>query len=66
VGSGIADQEYSAVEAGLGSRGEILGAADLVLQVRGLGANPESGQIDLDLLRPGQTLVGMHEPLWRP
>ncbi|HUP25385.1 MAG TPA: Re/Si-specific NAD(P)(+) transhydrogenase subunit alpha [Thermoanaerobaculia bacterium] len=66
VGSGIADQEYSAVEAGLGSRSEILRAADLVLQVRGLGANPDSGRIDLDLLRPGHTLVGMHEPLWRP
>lgn len=40
--------------------------ADVVLQVRALGANPEAGRGDLELLRPGQVLVGMCDPLGNP
>ena len=40
--------------------------ADIVLQVRALGANPVQGRGDLDLLRPGQTLIGLCDPLGSP
>jgi NAD(P) transhydrogenase subunit alpha len=45
------------------SRNEVFGSADVILYVRGLGANPEAGKADLELLKDGQTLVGMLEPL---
>jgi NAD(P) transhydrogenase subunit alpha len=44
------------------SRDEAFGA-DLLLQVRTLGANPDAGREDLDRYRPGQIVVGMGEPL---
>jgi len=37
--------------------------ADAILQVRALGANPEHGAADVELLREGQTLFGNFEPL---
>jgi NAD(P) transhydrogenase subunit alpha len=40
--------------------------ADVVLQVRTLGANLVQGRADLDLLRPGQVLIGMCDPLGSP
>ena len=45
------------------SRGEVFSSADVVLQVRALGANLEHGRGDLDLMRRGQLVVGMFEPL---
>jgi NAD(P) transhydrogenase subunit alpha len=44
-------------------RAEVFAKADVILQVRGYGANPEQGAADLELVRSGQTLIGMHEPL---
>jgi NAD(P) transhydrogenase subunit alpha len=41
-------------------------AADCLCQVRLLGANPKEGHADLPLLRPGQTLIGMCDPLGAP
>jgi NAD(P) transhydrogenase subunit alpha len=41
-------------------------AADIVLQVRAAGANPQAGKADLELLRPGQVLIGMCDPLGTP
>jgi NAD(P) transhydrogenase subunit alpha len=38
----------------------------MILYVRGLGANPEAGKPDLDLMKKGQVLVGMFEPLSEP
>lgn len=40
--------------------------ADVVLQVRTFGANPEAGKADLDLMRAGQTWIGMCDPLGNP
>jgi NAD(P) transhydrogenase subunit alpha len=45
------------------SRAEIFSQADVIFQVRGLGANPKEGKADLDLLKKNQILVGMFEPL---
>ncbi|RME36566.1 MAG: Re/Si-specific NAD(P)(+) transhydrogenase subunit alpha [Planctomycetota bacterium] len=47
-------------------RAEIFREADVVLQVRGLGANPEAGADDLEHMRPGLMLVGMFDPLGSP
>jgi len=41
-------------------------AADLILQVRAAGANSVSGDDDLPLIRSGQTIVGMVDPLGEP
>jgi NAD(P) transhydrogenase subunit alpha len=62
--AGFPDAEY--VEKGVrlaGSREEVFRTAEVILQVRGLGANPETGAADLALLRPGQTAIGFGEPL---
>ena len=40
--------------------------ADVILQVRSAGANPEAGKADLDRFREGQLLVGMCDPLGAP
>jgi len=47
----------------LASRAALFEAAELLVQVRGLGANPEAGAQDLPLYRPGQAIVGSLEPL---
>lgn len=40
--------------------------ADLILQVRSLGANPEAGKADLGHLRSGHIVIGMCDPLGSP
>jgi NAD(P) transhydrogenase subunit alpha len=62
--SGFPDSEYT--EKGVrvaGSRAEVFQRAEVILQVRGVGANPETGAADLALLRRGQTAIGFGEPL---
>jgi len=62
--AGFLDDEYSAKGAKVVSgRAEVFQKADLIAQVRALGANPEQGKADLDLIRDGQAVVGMCEPL---
>jgi len=61
--AGFPDAEYSDKGARLASRAEVFGTADVVLQVRGPGANPENAAPDLALLRRGQTAIGFGEPL---
>lgn len=60
--AGFPDAEYQAKGAALGSRSDAF-SADVILQVRALGANPEAGRADLNLLRQGQTVIGFCEPL---
>ncbi|HIN94800.1 MAG TPA: Re/Si-specific NAD(P)(+) transhydrogenase subunit alpha [Planctomycetes bacterium] len=43
-----------------------LAAADAVIQIRSLGANPDQGRGDLDLFRSGQVVLGMCDPLGNP
>jgi NAD(P) transhydrogenase subunit alpha len=47
----------------VGSRAEVFKSADVILQVRGLGANPEQGRADLEHFRRGQMLIATFEPL---
>jgi NAD(P) transhydrogenase subunit alpha len=62
--AGFLDEEYSAKGAKVVSgRAEVFEKADLMAQVRALGANPEQGKADLDHIRNGQAVVGMCEPL---
>ncbi len=44
-------------------RAELFRRADIVIQVRAFGANPDTGKMDLELLRPGQVVVGFLDPL---
>ena len=61
--AGYPDEQYTARGAKLASRAEIFEQADIVLQFRSLGANPEAGRADLPRLRAGQILIGLGEPL---
>jgi NAD(P) transhydrogenase subunit alpha len=63
--AGCPDTEYQEAGAQLvASRTELFARADILLQVRTAGANPQFGD-DLPLLREGQILIGLIEPLWR-
>ncbi|REJ86277.1 MAG: Re/Si-specific NAD(P)(+) transhydrogenase subunit alpha [Acidobacteria bacterium] len=69
-GAGYSDAEFEQAGARCSSdRAELIGSGDVVLQVRGLGANPEAGQADLELFERGpaeQISIAQHDPLWRP
>jgi NAD(P) transhydrogenase subunit alpha len=62
--AGFLDDEYSAKGAKVVSgRAEVFQNADAIAQVRALGANTEQGRADLELMRDGQAIIGMCEPL---
>jgi NAD(P) transhydrogenase subunit alpha len=45
------------------NRSELFKRADVITQVRALGANPEIGRSDLELLRAGQIVIATCDPL---
>ncbi len=62
--AGYPDAAFEAVGAKiLATRKEVFEAADVVTQVRTLGANTNAGQSDLDLVRDGQVVLGLSDPL---
>ena len=62
--AGFIDEAYADKGAKiLDSRKEVFAAADIIVQVRTFGSNPDKGKDDLELLRPGQVLVGFSDPL---
>jgi NAD(P) transhydrogenase subunit alpha len=61
--AGFPDELYVARGARIANRQDVFEQADIIAQVRCLGANPEAGRADLPSLRPGQTLIGFAEPL---
>lgn len=63
VRAGFPDAEYTSKKAAVASRDEVFATADVLLQVRSPGANPECGRADLARMRPGQTVIGFGEPL---
>jgi NAD(P) transhydrogenase subunit alpha len=65
LAAGFLDEEYTRAGASLGDRAEAF-AADVLLQVRALGASPATWEQDLALTRSGQTLVALLDPLWAP
>lgn len=63
AGAGFLDELYKARSARIGTRAEVFAEADIIAQVRSLGANPQVGRADLALLRTGQLVIGFGEPL---
>ncbi len=62
--AGFPDKDYADKGASVAaSRAEVFGAADVVLQVRAGGSNPEAGQADLPLMKSGQAIIAFLEPL---
>jgi NAD(P) transhydrogenase subunit alpha len=67
VDAGFADAAYSGKGAQIASdRDDLFRRADVVVQVRALGANPVTGSPDVERLRAGQTLVASVDPLSEP
>lgn len=65
--AGFADVDYQAKDVEIiADRKAVIDQADVVLQVRTLGANSEAGRSDLELLRPGQIVIGCCDPLNNP
>jgi NAD(P) transhydrogenase subunit alpha len=64
LAAGFPDSAYTEKGARVaGGRAEAFAQAEVVLQVRGYGANPERGAADLPHLRRGMTLIALFEPL---
>jgi NAD(P) transhydrogenase subunit alpha len=64
MAAGFSDREYEERGARMArTRAEVFEAADVLLQVRALGASPEAGREDLAMIRAGQTVIGFCEPL---
>ncbi len=62
--AGFPDKEYGGKGVTIvPSRAEVFGGSDVVLQVRAGGSNPEAGQADLALMKPGQAIIAFLEPL---
>ena len=64
--AGYTDQQYLGKGAKIVPTRDEVFAADIVLQVRAAGANPESGRADLELYRQGQVVIGSCDPLGSP
>src|SRR4030067_1165014 len=63
--AGFADEQYAAHGAEIGNRERVF-QADIVVQVRTCGANPELGRDDIHRFKPNQVIVGMAGPLVCP
>jgi len=61
--AGFPDQEYADAGAKVVASRDEAFQADIVLQVRTLGANPDAGRDDLSRMREGQVVVGHADPL---
>ncbi|MFN8177450.1 MAG: Re/Si-specific NAD(P)(+) transhydrogenase subunit alpha [bacterium] len=66
VAAGHPDADYQKQGAKIVSRQELFGTADVLLQVRTFGTNPEVGRADLPMLRPEQVVIGTADPLSNP
>lgn len=63
LAAGYSDAEYTDKGATVGKREEVFAKSDVILQVRGLGANPDAGKKDEKLFKDGQVVIGFQEPL---
>jgi NAD(P) transhydrogenase subunit alpha len=63
VEAGFPDQLYISRGVRVASREEVFREADIIAQVRCLGANPVAGRSDLFRFRADQSLIGFGEPL---
>ncbi|MCH8859252.1 MAG: ATP-binding protein, partial [Proteobacteria bacterium] len=64
--AGYADQAYRDKGAEvIADRAGVFAAADVILQIRGLGANKTAGQADVEMMKPDQIIIAMVDPLDR-
>jgi H+-translocating NAD(P) transhydrogenase subunit alpha len=63
--AGFLDSHYVEKGAKIAPRSEVFGA-ELLVQVRALGANPEAGRADLEHFERFQILIAMCDPLSQP
>jgi NAD(P) transhydrogenase subunit alpha len=63
VAAGFPDADYEQAGAKLAGRAEVFSTADVLLQVRGPGANPVAGADDIAQFRNGQVAIGTNDPL---
>jgi proton-translocating NAD(P)+ transhydrogenase subunit alpha len=62
--AGFTDESYRQAGAEIATdRRQLFQSADIVLQVRGLGANPHAGAADLDAMREGLVIIAPCDPL---
>ncbi len=62
--AGLTDEDYQKKGAEVvADRKTVFDKSEVILQVRGYGANPEHGESDLGLFRRDQNLVALFEPL---
>lgn len=64
--AGLPDSTYLERGAALADRNAIVATVDVIAQVRGLGSNLKEGAVLLPLLRKGQTVIGLLDPLSEP
>ncbi len=65
--AGFRDDDYKAQGAEiLADRKEVFARADVLVHARAAGANADAGQADISMLRAGQTVIGMCDPMTRP
>lgn len=50
----------------MNEREEVFEKSDVILQVRGVGANPEKAGSDIELMHEGQILIGLLDPFSAP
>ena len=62
--AGFTDADYQSAGATIvNDRAEIFAQADIVMQVQCIGSNTVNGDDDLNLIRDGQVIAGMMDPL---
>jgi len=64
--AGFKDSLYESKGAEIKSRNDVFSQSDIVLHVRGYGANKEKGKDDLGLYKKGQIAIGHFNPLAEP
>jgi len=64
--AGFSDRRYEENGAKVIDNRRDLFAADVILQVRAAGANPDAGRDDLDYFRSDQAVIGTCDPLGTP
>lgn len=66
VQAGTLDHHYQQIGVQVAPQRQSLGDCEILLQVRGLGANPDFAEREIEAYQPGQTIIGMFESLYRP
>jgi len=62
--AGFSDKAYKESGASIAlSHKEVFVSSDIILQVRAIGANPDAGRSDIELMKQGQVLIGFLDSL---